>query len=777
MSQPQQETLHLLADTDMAHAAVGAKREPGRCPAGHILQTYAMPKDSGGCAGCGRNIVLPGMLTRGCRKCNFDLCEEVTTTPTMCPEQCAFGPPFSGTIAFQGPALSFKYSAENLLLDDEHVWLGPNHESSWFIMDIGNCHRVCGFELRNVAAHDDKSLTYGNLHVRRGVTSRCTVSCTIETSRDGERWRRAATGDLKNTAELMQIATSRPLSDVRYIKFTYDSFDGPGGGLRYFAPLSFPADPPLSYVISPVPPLYLWDSADSKFLDFVKCHAVIRVVSLDPKSGAFQLRIKCHWSFRTLNSLEDSEIRLRGVPGLRIPALSMSVEESRVWKDLSQGKSLGSKTTQKSVYWKGTTTLTLDGYKSFHVETFPFDRQIINLEQVHFVWRPRHDDADYFKSMKVVSFTAETYSMMAEWSPQLSYIIPIAKHVCTPKDSNDPSYASKFIVKVRIERQHLFYIWQVFFPAYLMTLVSCTPLAMPPSEDDMGERLSVYGSGLLTLVAFKYGVADHLPSVPYPTFIDNYLKFQLITVSMCAFESIISFQIVIGGKGTIMDTDMEGTQVFSSIDLMENFMFVLIFLVWSAWFLIACFYMPYRKPDWRDIWAQKNQNTVDADYFEMHDPEDYDFQPTGRCGSFGKGTKLVNSMDNLAIWDLQSGDCVGRLKAREVVEAAGPATSSESILRRFDPQDSQLCTLQELCQKRRRLGETARESEHYWQTQCKARMLLPIHLPDCQAAVAVDREHLRNDDAIAVQQQTMRKRVQRKFSDMSESYFHKTVFF
>jgi hypothetical protein len=36
-------------------------------------------------------------------------------------------------------------------------------------------------------------------------------------------------------------------------------------------------------------------------------------------------------------------------------------------------------------------------------------------------------------------------------------------------------------------------------------------------------RLSVYGGGLLTLVAFKYGVMDHLPSVPYPTFTDNFL--------------------------------------------------------------------------------------------------------------------------------------------------------------------------------------------------------------------------------------------------------------
>lgn len=52
----------------------------------------------------------------------------------------------------------------------------------------------------------------------------------------------------------------------------------------------------------------------------------------------------------------------------------------------------------------------------------------------------------------------------------------------------------------------------------------CSRVAVQSFSDVVGSlRLSVYGGGLLTLVAFKYGVMDHLPSVPYPTFTDNFL--------------------------------------------------------------------------------------------------------------------------------------------------------------------------------------------------------------------------------------------------------------
>merc|ERR1719323_3026905 len=129
---------------------------------------------------------------------------------------------------------------------------------------------------------------------------------------------------------------------------------------------------------------------------------------------------------------------------------------------------------------------------------------------------------------------------MPEWATYPAYIEP--QQEFTP-DTAAPSYAQRFSVCVRIERQHWFYVRQVFFTSYLVTVVSCSPLALTPHEDNMASRLKAYGGGLLTLVAFRYGITDHLPCVPYATFLDDYLRNQIVTLSCCILETIISFRI------------------------------------------------------------------------------------------------------------------------------------------------------------------------------------------------------------------------------------------
>merc|ERR1712190_202405 len=121
-------------------------------------------------------------------------------------------------------------------------------------------------------------------------------------------------------------------------------------------------------------------------------------------------------------------------------------------------------------------------------------------------------------------------------------IIPIEKFV-SPYKENDiesanssPGYCTRFIVMVRVEHEHAFYIRQVLGPSTVITIVCCLPLAMPPGTgEDLGDRLSTYVGGLLTLVAFRYGISDHLPVVPYRTYIDSFLQWQILTVSACAF--------------------------------------------------------------------------------------------------------------------------------------------------------------------------------------------------------------------------------------------------
>jgi len=363
-------------------------------------------------------------------------------------------------------------------------------------------------------------------------------------------------------------------------------------------------------------PKYLWDTKDVQKLEMVRCEAYVRVSAIDPKAGHFRVRMKCIWSFRTLNSKEDAELHLRGVPGIRMPGLVEVIEESRIWKDLSF--SGDGQTTAKTVFWRGISLFTMDGFKCFEMHQFPFDRHVLNLERLEFVWRPDKDAADYYKSMKICSFKVHASSMLPDWNVHnhLALIRPIN---ATEPDSNSrdqaelaPTYASKFTVKLRIERKHEFYAWQVFLVTYLITILTCCPLGM--KADDVGDRLAVYVGGTLTLVAFKYGVSDHLPSVPYQTFTDKYLLWQVITVFSCGVLSILSFRIT---HEDFFGNNTEETRdtLRSTVDDIENVLGIFLLLGWTLRLLFTVFIKPHEgvpcgfgRDTWKMIMDTERKN-------------------------------------------------------------------------------------------------------------------------------------------------------------------------
>merc|ERR1712187_149856 len=60
---------------------------------------------------------------------------------------------------------------------------------------------------------------------------------------------------------------------------------------------------------------------------------------------------------------------------------------------------------------------------------------------------------------------------------------------------------------------------------------------------DIGDRLSVYAGGMLTLVAFKYGVSEQLPSVPYSTVTDSWLVSQIGTIIFVMAEALLGYEL------------------------------------------------------------------------------------------------------------------------------------------------------------------------------------------------------------------------------------------
>jgi len=357
---------------------------------------------------------------------------------------------------------------------------------------------------------------------------------------------------------------------------------------------------PSEWKSTPEPPQGLWDIDDAEVLEKVRCNAKIRIIKVDPKEGTYSLRMKCHWTFRTLNSGDRTETHLR-VPGIRMPGLVVVVEESRIWRDLK-------KTTDKTVYWSGTSLFHISGYEIFEMTDFPFDRQLINLELLEFVWRSSKDTDTFDFSMKLVNFKLFTTSMLPNWQPFPSVIY--AENETYPSDTSSgvrPTFASRFQVQLKIQRNANFHIYQTFLVTCLITAIACFPLALPPTQDFVAKRLAAYALGILTLVSYKYGIADQLPKVPYPTYADMFMLAQIVTVTAMAIECLIAYRLVNWG--------VEETIV----DIIEAVFLVFLLAYWLFRLLYAGMYKSKHRKEWglvlqdQDVVGQASEDNQEDD--------------------------------------------------------------------------------------------------------------------------------------------------------------------
>lgn len=327
------------------------------------------------------------------------------------------------------------------------------------------------------------------------------------------------------------------------------------------------------FVSTPPPPEDLWRTEDVHFLDKVVCTAWALLTSLDPKNGSFQVRLKLHWFLRTLYTSHDrTEPRVR-VPGVRAPRLDVKVKESRLWREMANDST-------ETMCWKGTTELVVSGYEIFEVHDFPFDRQLIHLDLVEFVWRDDQDTTRFVEAMQVVYLSVVTLSTIPEWDAFTALVVP---QDITNSSSNcqkscgfakgEPIARSRFFISLRFQRKPNYYITQIFLVALLIMLVALLPLGLEPGNEHVSDRLSIHSGGVLTLVAFKYSVAADLPHVHYGTFTTNYLNRQLLTCVGVSIECMISYKLVVNFPS-----------IKHCVDSLEDVLLVSLATAWIAYF-------------------------------------------------------------------------------------------------------------------------------------------------------------------------------------------------
>jgi hypothetical protein len=255
---------------------------------------------------------------------------------------------------------------------------------------------------------------------------------------------------------------------------------------------------------------------------------------------------------------------------------------------------------------------------------------VLNLELFDFVWRRDKDADTYEESMKLVHFTLETQSMLPQWAPQHCIIRPLneldnaelehnvkrtrpccAYHVrghtkievdieTSAGPVTRPKYCTRFDVKLRLERKHTYYIVQVFMVTWLITLASLLPMALDCDVKRIGDKLSLHAGGLLTLTAFKFGIAENLPSVPYSTFTDFYLMLQVVTLVGASTFGLCMYRV-----------EESGLLSLYAANAISITLFFLLAIVWTGYFVYSAFFK--RRIPWEEVLDDQDHLTEERE--------------------------------------------------------------------------------------------------------------------------------------------------------------------
>jgi len=397
---------------------------------------------------------------------------------------------------------------------------------------------------------------------RATETSRATTTSSRATSAEGARAPLTWEGDRQSiaTEDLEENALGDDI-EWRFATYVGGMPSGPSQATRHV-------------------PDNLWDTADVNFIDQVMCHAGIKVWKIDHKVGRFTVRMKCHWRFRLYKSDSRTEPRVR-IPGIRMPDLSVTVDESRVWRDLE-------KDTLNTMYFSGSSVFSFEGFQLLNVRDFPFDRQLLDLGLLEFVWRKEKDTDIYEESMRICHLTLDTTSLLPQWRPHSAMLRPLNESVF---DGGKPLHATRFRVKIRVSRRPQFYIIQVFCLTFMILVTTLLPLGLKANL--VGNRLALLAGGMLTLTAFKFSIAEQLPSVPYATVLDNYLIMQVVTIC------VVMGWVVLEYKFTPVH-HQERWRVVSDV------LMLLIVFVWTS--VVAYFGVFRTREDWDATWTGDMKN-------------------------------------------------------------------------------------------------------------------------------------------------------------------------
>lgn len=217
------------------------------------------------------------------------------------------------------------------------------------------------------------------------------------------------------------------------------------------------------------------------------------------------------------------------------------------------------------VRWEKRFNVTL--HQMFAMENFPFDVQKL---QIILRLPHRRDLGRGFKEYESKGVGKQQefkdWVKLSEW---IRY-----QPVCECK--SDTKRRGRFVIEIPIERKPDYYVKNVMCVMAVICFICFFAFAIP--SEDLGDRLSVVLTMVLTAVAFKLVIGDALPKISYFTVMDIYLNALFIIMVAVAVENFLVSALF---RGNYVSENVDD----KLLDLSTFAIFTFGFVVFHLWYI------------------------------------------------------------------------------------------------------------------------------------------------------------------------------------------------
>lgn len=146
---------------------------------------------------------------------------------------------------------------------------------------------------------------------------------------------------------------------------------------------------------------------------------------------------------------------------------------------------------------------------------FPFDSQTVKI-----VWESlSFDDRGvvFKENPTLTGFSEDSFVSLAEWK-----ILGINTPITANKFINENKTYARYVFEIKLNRNYQFYIFKVFIPLLLITLISWATFWIN-ANTAFATQMSLGITSTLTAITFNFTVANSLPRLSYMTMLDAYI--------------------------------------------------------------------------------------------------------------------------------------------------------------------------------------------------------------------------------------------------------------